>query len=180
MKVTYGGFAIGMNRSWENRNNLSPISYFQKNRDNHFFKYICNIFTSYNNGNGDASDLRKILGYVKPLSKFKEKGYAVNRRKDNYIEKEWRKIYLKNWMSSQQDMDNYDKVHHNKLFTILNLKFHAKDVSFIIVPDDATKTNIINSIQSATDIGGYKTSNINDKLNLISKIITIEEIQKNF
>ena len=164
----------------QNAPSCGGVNIVKEDNRSDFFKYICNIFTSYNNGNGDASDLRKILGYVKPLSKFKEKGYAVNRRKDNYIEKEWRKIYLKNWMSSQQDMDNYDKVHHNKLFTILNLKFHAKDVSFIIVPDDATKTNIINSIQSATDIGGYKTSNINDKLNLISKIITIEEIQKNF
>ena len=65
------------------------------------------------------------------------------------------------------------------MYQNLKLSFNANDISFIIVPDDKAKSSLINNIQSLQTIGGNKC-NSQDSLNIISKIITIEQIKENF
>ena len=115
---------------------------------------------------------------MKPMNKYKDANYGYKQltngkkifyRRDNYIEREWGKVYLDRW-----DEDYYKK---NKKY----VSFTECHVSFIIVKGDKDKNSLIKSIYSIKTIGGNQNKvNQKDKLNLISKIITIEDIKKNF
>ena len=129
-----------------------------------------------NKGGVNDTDSRKFLGYAKPFYKWKSpKGKRVN----NYIDREWRKISLSDWIDSDDNMISYFDAHKGKMYQNLKLAFNANDISFIIVPDDKEKSSLINNIQSLQTIGGNKC-NSQDSLNIISKIITIDQIKENF
>ena len=176
--ITYGKYAIGMKRQWGNDNGLSPILYYPRLNSHHLHQYVRNSFEDYINKK-DASKM-KFLGYAKPFKKFDEKGYATNKRKENYIEREWRKIYITQWIDSQATMNEYKEQHRNKFVKGFIMKFYVKDISFIIVPDEKAKENLINQINPMQQIGGNSLLQQNDNLELVSKFLTIEQIKENF
>ena len=173
--VTYGGFAIGVDRVWGNSRGLTPVAYYPINKENYFYKYISGVFEEYNKSHN--SDLRKILGFVKPFRKLNEKNYAIGKRRENYIEREWRKVYFKKWIVSSCPLKTY-----NKSITINGfVSFSTENVSFIIVPNDVEKSKIISQIKRLKTIGSSKNrSNSKTKLDLISKVLTIKQIKENF
>lgn len=174
--TVYGNFAIGMNRAWGKRKNLSPVAYYPNKKENHLHKYVANILDRLNKGGVNDTDSRKFLGYAKPFYKWKSpKGKRVN----NYIDREWRKISLSDWIDADDNRSLYFDAHNGKMYQNLKLAFNTNDVSFIIVPDDKAKSSLINNIQSLQKVGGHKC-NSQDLLNIVSKIITIDQIKKNF
>ena len=94
---------------------MSPILYYPRLNSHHLHQYVRNSFEDYIYKK-DASKM-KFLGYAKPFKKFDEKGYATNKRKENYIEREWRKIYITQWIDSQATMNEYKEQHRNKAST---------------------------------------------------------------
>ena len=176
--ITYGKYAIGMKRKWGNDNGLTPILYYPRLHSHHLHQHVRNSFEDYIHKK-DVSKM-KFLGYVKPFKKFDEKGYANNKRKENYIEREWRKIYVTQWINTKTQMDDYRKKQGNKFIKNFIMKFNATDVSFIIVPDEKAKENIIKQINSIQWIGGNKILQHNENLDLMSKFLTIEQIKENF
>lgn len=175
--TVYGNFAVGMKRAWGKRKNLSPVAYYPNKKENHLYKYAAKIVEQHNKNGINYTDSRKFLGYTKPFYKWKSpKGKRVN----NYIDREWRKIYLSDWIGSDDKMNSYSVAHNGtKMYHKLKLTFSSNDISFIIVPDDNTKSSVISNIQSLQTIGGNKC-NSQDSLNIISKIITIDQIKENF
>ena len=174
--TVYGKFAVGMNRAWGRRRNLSPVAYYPYNKENHLYKYIANILGQLKKGDINGSEACKFLGYAKPFYKWKSK---KGKRENNYIDREWRKISLSDWIDSDDKMSSYFETHNGKMYQNLKFTFSVNDVSFVIVPDDNTKSNVINNIQSLQTIGGNKCNN-QDSLNIISKIVTIDQIKNNF
>lgn len=177
--ITYGKYAIGMNRVWGNNNGLSPILYYPRLFSHHLHQYVRNSFEDYIHKK-DISKV-KFLGYVKPFKKFDEKGYADKKRKENYIEREWRKIYITQWINSRKQMEDYREKQGNKFIKNFIMKFNAKDVSFIIVPDEKAKASMITQIGDMRNIGGGNQQlQSSDKMDLVSKILTIKQISANF
>lgn len=176
--ITYGKYAIGMKRKWGNNNGLSPILYYPILNSHHLHRYVRNSFEDYM----FKKDLSKtkFLGYVKPFKKFDEKGYADKKRKENYIEREWRKIYVTQWINARAQMDDYRKKQGNKFIQNFIMKFEATDVSFIIVPDEKAKASVINKLNTIQRIGGSQKVRTSDTMDLVSKILTIEQITANF
>lgn len=177
--IRYGNYAIGMSRKWGNNNELSPIQYYSRAREHHLHQFVRKSFDDYMHKN-DISQM-KFLGYVKPFKKFDEKGYADGKRKENYIEREWRKIYITQWINSRIQMEDYREKQGNKFIKNFIMKFNATDVSFIIVPDENAKANMITQISNMQNIGGgNRQLQSSDIMDLVSKILTIKQISANF
>ena len=96
--IVYGNYAIGMSRLWGNELPLCPVSYYPNKRSANITRFITDCFDKFKN---NSSLYTKLLGYVKPVRKYRETGYAKQRRRDNYIEREWRKIYQKILLSAK-------------------------------------------------------------------------------
>lgn len=175
--IVYGNYAIGMSRVWGNNLPLCPVSYFPDNRRANFTKYITYCFDNFGSNTLHYS---KILGYVKPVNKFSENGYATHRRRDNYIEREWRKIYLKDWFVSCEQYNMFKETHNGTLIDNFVARFQPSQVDMIVVNNEADRESLIEEINSLQKIGGYNKIAKKDKLILISKITTINEIKKNY
>lgn len=175
--IVYGNYAIGMSRVWGNDLPLCPVSYFPNNRRANLTRFITHCFDDFHSNN---SLYAKILGYVKPVKKYKENGYAVGRRKDNYIEREWRKIYLKDWIEGPERYASFKKKHDTSLLNHFRARFLPSQVDMIVVESEVDRENLITIINSLQLIGGYANVGTKDRLHLISKITTIDEIKKNY
>ena len=175
--IVYGNYAIGMSRGWGNTLPLCPVSYFPNSRRANFTRFITHCFDDFH---ANKSLYAKILGYVKPVNKYKENGYAVGLRKDNYIEREWRKIYLKEWLESAEQYASFQEKTGGKLLNHFIAKFHSSQVDMIVVKNEFDRENLITTINSLQQIGGCANVGTKDRLLLISKITTIDEIKKNY
>lgn len=175
--VVYGNYAIGMSRGWGNDLPLCPVSYFPNNRRANLTKYITDCFDNFPR---KASQYSKLLGYAKPVRKYKEHGYASHRRKDNYIEREWRKIYLKDWFESSEQYASFKERNDGALLNHFIARFRPYQVDMIVVMSEVDRENLITEINSLQQIGGYHNISDKDRLLLVSKITTIDEIKKNY
>lgn len=175
--IVYGNYAIGMSRVWGNDLPLCPVSYFPNNRRANFTKFIAGCFDNFQRNSSHNS---KILGYVKPVKKFKENGYATYRRKDNYIEREWRKIYLKDWLENSEQYVSFKEKNEGPLLNHFIARFRPSQVDMIVVDSEVDRENLIFEIKSLKQIGGHHNIAEKDRLLLISKITTIDEIKKNY
>ena len=175
--ITYGGFAIGLSRAWANEKELAPVYYYLNSRKAVSNQLMRKMYMDYV-GN-KSIDSQKFLAYIKPMRKYRDGSYGVKTlpdgtkiilRKDNYIEREWRKVYLTKWNNEVF----YDKCPKY-------VPFKCKNVTFIIVPDSKGRNSIISRLKSMATISGRPISNTgNDVESLISKVLTISEIKKNF
>lgn len=179
--VTYGHIGIGMSRSWGKAKKLQPVQYFSNSKlaisrvvEQHLIDcYSSNVLV-------ESSIIRRQLSLLKPCEKYRDDSYGYRMittkkgneekqfyRRDNYIEREWRKIYMNHW--------NDEYYMRNPSY----LKFYSKDVKFLIVETENQRESLLNSILSLKNIGGYPCSE-NQKQSLCSKILVLNEIKKNF
>ena len=78
-------------------------------------------------------------------------------------------------------MEDYREKQGNKFIKNFIMKFNATDVSFIIVPDENAKANMITQISNMQNIGGgNRQLQSSDIMDLVSKILTIKQISANF
>lgn len=162
--MTYGDFAIGMNSVWGNSYNLTPVCYFPQKADNPLTRFISQLAKQFCDGKLKYKDAT-ILAYSKPKNKYRTGGHT----KDNYKERECRRVYTFGL--------SYESSVHGHFCPQLLLKFCENDISFIIVKDEIAKLQLINSIKSWKTVGGNPISN---RELLYSKIITKQEIADNF
>lgn len=166
--VTYGKYGIGMSSSWGNDKALTPVCYFPNNSNSLLTKFISNIANdSFTKAHQGSNKCPSILAYSKPRKKYKKDGH----RSDNYIERECRKAYTEFFVNLEKP-----KMKHPKML----LTFVTNNVDFIIVPNENERKNLIGYIMKFKTIGGNKVINNQDRLTLISKITTLEEITKNY
>ncbi|MBQ7812171.1 MAG: hypothetical protein IJ394_06415 [Bacteroidales bacterium] len=173
--ITYGKYGIGVSRSWGN-GKLAPVMYYPLNKKNMTTKFCADTYDAYIK---DRKKHKELLGYIKPYKKYNERGYAVGRRRDNYIEREWRKIWLGNWLHSDGEYQNYIEAHGSKVVQKFQNKFKQSDVTFLIVDTENEKNLLITDILKLKTIGGYHCDK-EMKLELVSKIVSLESINKNF
>lgn len=133
-----------------------------------------------------------IIGYLKKyIGEYKKK--PIN----NYEENEWRYIvpdendtkwfwsktdYMKwrNPLNKDMDKEQVKKPAPSKALRQYTLDFEAKDVSYILVKDEDFKTRMIRLIKSLKTIGGNEIASESDRDNLISIIITLDQVKRDF
>ena len=74
----------------------------------------------------------------------------------------------------------FKETHNGTLIDNFVARFQPSQVDMIVVNNEADRESLIEEINSLQKIGGYNKIAKKDKLILISKITTINEIKKNY
>lgn len=172
----YGKFGIGMKRNWVVSNkNITPVQYIN-NRSSEAM-YIKRCLTKLKNNEINESEIRSLCLAKKVSGKvYKEAGGEST--KILYNEREWRyvpEIEKFKIISIPQHDQNYNLDEHSLLFENLRVNFEIKDIEYLIIPNDHYRDKLINQINK--NISKHSKS---ERLNLISRIISIEQILKDF
>ncbi len=181
---TYGKYIIGMKRSWGIRAGLMPVMYYPNNSRCPSTKDVLRATESFKTDPYDTAKY-SILGYSKPIKKIGKSSNKHPRPKNNYLEREWRKIYLASspyrW-KNDEEYDTYRGDVTSPKATVGNpVCFGENDVDMIIVPQSDVSSLIkFISGTSFCKLGGKqgKVKPI-QCTRLISKIIPFESLVNN-
>lgn len=129
-----------------------------------------------------------IIGYLKQYQ-----GEYQKRPINNYAENEWRYLVpeLKGteWFWSKDDYMKWRFPNNNlkaakpapsDALREYTLTFENKDISYVLIKNDEFKTRAIEYIKGLKTIGGNEITDDSQKDDLISKIITLEQVKSDF
>lgn len=179
---SYGKYCIGMKRKWAVEHQLQPVLYYPNNQEFQSTKMIVSATEDFLNDKKDT-DKYRILGYSKPLYKIE---CDKETTRDNYVEREWRKVYASRNQFVWLTEDEYDVYRGDKSLPKtpigVPLKFSAEDVDIIIV-QERDIVSLIDYIMRGgfTYIGGKEntTVDVQDRELLLSKVATFESLANN-
>ena len=177
----YGKYGIAMSRSWGREKSLEPVLYYPNDEKCQSTKMIIKAAKIFLNDRLNYDGYR-ILGYAKPVKKIK---HPTGYNPDNYVEREWRKVYANpapcKWKTEDEYIDYRGPKTSPKNPVSLPLTFFAKEVDFIIVNKKDVRSlqdYIMNG--ALHDVGGKdKAIDMSDRLSLISKILVREDLLHN-
>lgn len=178
----YGNIGIGMSRPWGIDHLLQPVMYYPNNKECQSTQMIIQAVDEFIN-NKDAPDSYRILGYAKPIKKFKPER---NQNDDNYIEREWRKVY-KSYGPQQWKTDKEYKKYRGAKKTPKPkvgspLRFSVNDIDCIILPQKYIGEFIDYIFSEELNMIGGKYNvdiSLRDRQLLLSKIIQYESLELN-
>lgn len=181
-KNNYGKYAIAVNRKWGRNKHLEPVLYYPNDENCQSTRVIIKAANDFVH-NRSQNELYRILGCSKPQNKILcPKGKNV----DNYIEREWRKVYGNpspmKW-KTKEEYDDYRKGKDTPKNPVsLPLTFTVKEIDFIIIKKKDLN-DLINFIMDDTfvHVGGRKNATITseEKVMLLSKILLCEDLMHN-
>ena len=129
-----------------------------------------------------------IIGYLK-----KYKGVYNEKSINNYVENEWRFLVPDEdgtrWFWSKEeymkwrfptDNKKAGKPSPSEALKKFTLRFELEDISYILIKDDEFKTRLIDFIKKLKTIGGNPMKNDAQIDELISRIITLEQVKRDF
>lgn len=178
----YGELGIGMSRSWGIEHLLQPVMYYPNNKECQSTQMIIQAAKEFINDR-ENSDSYRILGYSKPLKKI---ALEKNKNNNNYIEREWRKVY-KSYGPQKWKTDAEYKAYRGSKKTPKKvvgspLRFGINDIDCIILREKYIN-DFINYIfsQELNQLGGKYNVGFdeNDRRLLLSKIIKYESLENN-
>ena len=106
----------------------------------------------------------------------------------NYDECEWRIVLPENakiegnlckWFWSETDYDNWRNGREDKFITGLSLLFTVEDIEYIIVPTKDLIPNFIKRLINLKSMCHHELNN-RERYTLVSKVISLEQIKKDF
>ncbi|MDI9363785.1 MAG: abortive infection system antitoxin AbiGi family protein [Flavobacterium sp.] len=176
--LDFGNFGIGFKKTWGIRNNISPVVYVHKKSV--ASKTIINTINQINkssitNDKNLVRQLGEIVKFLKPYDGYYQKGTKRRNPINYYDEREWRYIPKE----SKFVVFPHKQVGVNKI-ELLNrelqqkpLRFKPNDIKYIIVDNENKKQPLAKTIENL---------NIqpSEKVNLITKIISLKEIKEDF
>ena len=185
----YGSFGLGMTKEWGIRKGLNPIFYLSDN------SIIPNLIRNFilKNIPADAINLLfsnelspnttlQLMKFLKPLrGRMKVNGKEVTKNFDE--ECEWRytptsdeNSPFQNFLPNIFSRSNEDLLNSNAITKKnASLKFESSDIKYIFVPEDSHIPVIINKINEI-----FKGNPENERLILLSKVISLDTIKKDF
>lgn len=178
----YGAFCIGMSRSWGIYHLLQPVMYYPNNKECLSTKLIIKATENFLNHPENPDDY-SILGYSKPIKKIK---LLPGKNADNYIEREWRKVYKSYGTQKWKTEAEYKVYRGNSLIPKKqvgsSLKFGVNDIDCIILKKKYIN-DFIDFVMDAdlTYFGDKQKVHISqrDKELMLSKIIQYESLEFN-
>ena len=180
-KNNYGNCGIAMSRRWGISHHLEPVLYYPNDTKCQSTKMIiaaADIFLQ----DRDNNEAYRILGYAKPVKKnLRIKGKSS----DNYVEREWRKVYanpspLKWKTEAEYNIYRGDKA-APKQPVGTPLGFDINDIDFILI-DKSNLNNLCHFIMGELNcIGGHLEHKLKDedRYALLSKILVYENLVNN-
>ncbi|MFA5404768.1 MAG: abortive infection system antitoxin AbiGi family protein [Ignavibacteria bacterium] len=170
---TYGDFGIGISKEFAMKNGITPLIYVHKDSDT-LVKYINEILNSTDNDNSES-----IIAYFKKYEEYETKNKKIKIR--YYDEREWRYIPPDvdveplNKIKSEDGRKNFVTKLNEKLpKDKYRLKLDSDDIRYIIVRDDDSIPNVIDTIENEKWL-----SKTNFKL-LLTKFLTKKQIINDF
>lgn len=190
----YGKFGIAFSKSWAQERNLQPVHYI--NRKSSYANQFKNVFEFVagedNIDDVIVSDIISRLAYFKPLSGVMVRnvdGNKIHVIKNFHDECEWRfvpkedileKYHISSVIFDEETLKLADDI-SNRLATEkyqdVWLDFDYQDIRYLIVPNNSARRKLIDFIMNLeidTD------DNVAEKYILISKILVLEDIIKDF
>lgn len=108
----YGNHAFGMNRSWGIRQHLLPVSYYPNNKECLSTMVVKKASEAYIKDKTKTEDF-EVLGYSKPM--YKLQSLSKGKSNNNYIEREWRKVYAPNSSYRWKSESEYNEYRGNTI-----------------------------------------------------------------
>ena len=177
-----------MSKAWGIRKGLNPVIYYNKN--SYLAKQLSVLTNTHIWGSDSASNaFGEVMLYIKPyMGVLYRGGQAVKKNVRFYDEHEWRYIPDRSIIDAKKIGPTFLQLHmylntaelakaNHKLETDeVKLSFNANDIKYIIIKDDNQINNMIEELR------GIKGSRYDSKTvdRLVSRIITVEQIQKDF
>jgi len=184
-RKNFGEFGIGLTKEWGIRNGVSPVMYVH--RESQQTKRLQRLIRALRNIHKGISDNETIDGiqqemidsfkYIKPYIGNWQKGKRVRNKIIFYNEREWRYSPL---LKQHAVLSGVFKENRNEVKKINNelkknvIKFEVKDVKFIVIRNKKNIPVIAKVINEIPEISDTQ------KNELITKIITFEEIREDF
>ncbi len=179
-KNNYGKCGIAMSRKWGRERHLEPVLYYPNDVKCQSTKMVQTAYEVFVKDRKRYDEYR-ILGYSKPITKpTKVKG----RNSDNYIEREWRKVYANpaphKWLT-ENEYNAYRGAKTSPKKPIGNpLRFKVDDVDFILV-DKMNAPKLRNYIMTKLKYLCHASNPLSqdEKYILLSKILIYEDLIHN-
>lgn len=161
-----GHYGIGMTEQWRDSSKIAPVFYVN-NTSMLFIKALLDkelVKVREHNNN-----VRKILSMTKRYSSIHTENTLF------YNEREWR--YVPDTPKIMKILTKGDSVSDddNNMMKRFSLHFTIDDISYIIIKNESDRESMINQIRTI-----YKDERESKQLSLISKIISFDQIKKDF
>lgn len=192
----YGEYGIAFSKQWGVSHNLQPVHYV--NPESSFTRDIASAFEAMIDDDGINSsivnDMINRLSFSKPLQGQMIR--TVNRKKVYYSkvfhdEREWRfippvdaleevgleRIIYKDYI--QNDLNLINEGIATADYKTIGLSFDYEDIKYLVVPDNEARERLIDLLWAVLD-SIHGEDNHRRKAILISKIIVLDEINKDF
>jgi hypothetical protein len=184
-RKSFGEFGIGLKKDWGTRNGVSPVMYVHKeSQQTKRLYWLIKSLKELHRKEKDADKIEAIaqemidsFKYIKPYSGFWQKAKRKTKRIVYYNEREWRYSPLLNEHPILSAVIKENKTEIEKLNKILRekvVKFEVNDVKFIVVKSKKDIPVFTKAIHDMPLI------DIEQKNQLITKIISFEEIREDF
>ena len=175
----YGKCGIAMTRTWGNARHLEPVLYYPNDVSCQSTRMIIKAEEVFSHDRRNYDDYR-ILGYAKPMKKPTR---IPGRSSDNYVEREWRRVYANPAPMKWLTADEYDNYRGDpdslKIPVGAPLRFSVNDIQFLLI-DQPNKASLQNFIMTVLPgIGGKKGITDHDRYELLSKILVYEDLIHN-
>lgn len=190
----YGEYGIAFSKKWAKKRNIQPVQYINENTSlsvqlKNSFEYV-----SSKDSISDlvVSDIISRVSFYKPL--FGEMGRTIENKtiyffKNFYDECEWRYVPEEKKLSKCQissvifdkETRKFKDQISNRLkdekYRCLWLEFDYQDIRYLIVPNNNARNMLIRYILG---LNVDSEDEMQDKCLLISKIIVLEDVKKDF
>ena len=175
----YGSYGIGVTKAFARDIKITPVTYLANKST--FFDKLCYNLRKYETPTTNPNDVKIdefLYYYIKKVSgkeinkvTGKEENYKFyNEREWRYIPKISNDVHLE-IVDNNFTKDNLDKLNEKTIREKIHLS--AKDISYIIVSKDSEIKDMVKFINTIPSFS-------KDKERLYSRIITVEQIQKDF
>lgn len=192
----YGNYGIGFSKEWGIKRHINPILYLSK--DSNIYntlnstarKRLDDATRLYNahkiskdQYHNDVFEALSIIAYIKPISGRMPRGNTYLNNVNFYNEREWRYVPLEFTNPEGKNQENHiflltseladeKESIHKIVQKNMQIDFQAKDVKYIFVKDENDRACIYDLIAQS------KHYTEDEKKSLISKMLTIKQIEK--
>lgn len=179
----YGGFGFGMSRDWAIRAGLNPVIYLSENSALRYS--ILNLaqpecFVHPAQVPKFIDHLFELLALIKPLNGKMMRSGGGEADKDFYLENEWRftpTLAQGRKCIPVQKFEVEQDAYNKHTFDNCLLRFDIKDISYVIVQEEADRIVFLNILNQMEVDGEYDSAQLQ---NLRSSVISLERIEKDF
>lgn len=199
----YGRYAIAFSKKWGENHHLQPVQYV--NTDSvyatEFSKLISNLWNEEQLPDGYADDVLNRLSYMKPLRGTMSRAFNrtngetiwVELQKNFHDEREWRYVpnieavtaaKIERIIANPNIIPLIEEINKTLMmqkYQRLWLEYDYDEIRYLIVPDAQGRLNLIDTILQIPDHQfACKDNAMRSKYVLISKILVLEEIKKDW